>query len=624
MSTPSFLSAFNAKAMSYEQVATSFVSSTKFSHLAGQWNSLLVGPRGSGKTTLLRMLSLEGMRAWPGDEADQFRDELNYTGIYVPADIAWGEMINALGRTMSGTGFDLIAEAAFVTNVMIATISAMQVRLQQSTSEFDRYNYRSVQLNQIQLEVVSKEIALLWKLEPRSASLLSLQNALAERLLHIGQQTNLLSRRQDVGDSEIVESMPYVGLPMIQCVNQAISSFDRAGGQTDAVWALLFDEFEVAPNHLQKIVLSALRAGTTKLLFKVALAPCGPHTLISLTTSTPPTAKDDFRQIELWYPDKSEAESFCARVFASRAQREPDFSKFKPEQVFGKSAYAIIDEDGHASGTSSFTNRSDQWTKEFAALKEKDNSFSQFLFRKGISVNDLDASDSAPSGTLIRKISPIVAFRNAYRGSTEGKKRGRKAFNSAYSGWSAIAAMSEGNPRWLIGLLTGIFAEVGDARRLPISIPIQQKHANDTGWTFANVLRTTAIQQYDQIQTTTPIFELLSKIGKYFYDRLVVDEFKEDPPLSFIVDDDVDDDTENCLRIAINHGAIVCYQSADGIGGFGSLKGKRFRLSYLLSPCFKLPVRKSKPIHLSKILNPKDFPTTGSEDFILGPQGRLF
>jgi hypothetical protein len=624
MSTPSFLSAFNAKAMSYEQVASSFVSSTKFSHLAGQWNSLLVGPRGSGKTTLLRMLSLEGMRAWPGDEANQFRKELNYTGIYVPADIAWGEMIAALGRTMSGPGFDLIAEAAFVTNVMIATISAMQVRVQPPISEIDRHHYRSVQLSQKTLESVTKEIASLWKLELRSASLLSLQNALAERLLHIGQQTTLLGRRREVADSEIVECMPYVGLPMIQCVNQAISSFDRAVGQNDAVWALLFDEFEVAPNHLQKMVLTALRAGTTKLLFKVALAPCGPHTLISLATPTPPTAKDDFRQVELWYPDKSEAESFCARVFASRAQREPNFAKLRPEQVFGKSAYAIVDEDGHASGSASYVHRSDQWAKEFAALKAKDASFAQFLFRKGISVDDLDASDYAPSGTLIRKISPIVAFRNAYRGSADGKKRGRKAFNSAYSGWSAIAAMSEGNPRWLIGLLTGIFAEVGDARSLPIGIPVQQRHANDTGWTFANVLRTAAIRQFDQIQTSMPIFELLSKIGSYFYDRLVVDEFQEDPPLSFIVDSEVDDDTENCLRIALNHGAIVCYQPADDIGGFGSLKGKRFRLSYLLSPCFKLPVRKSKPISLSKILNPKSVIKIDTEESVGGSQGRLF
>lgn len=602
MSTPSFLTAFNAKAMSYEQVARSFVSSTKFSELAGQWNALLVGPRGSGKTTLLRILSLEGMRAWPGAEADEFREELNYTGIYVPADIAWSEMITALGRSMDSKSFHIIAESAFLTNVMMAAVTTMQVRVQKSKAFDLQREYRKVEISSPKLEEVAKEIASLWKLELRSASLLSLQNSLAERLLHIGQQTNLFSRRDRVSDEEILERMPYVGLPLVQCINQAVSAFDRAADENDGVWALLLDEFEVAPHHLQKVVLSALRAGNTKLLFKVALAPCGPHTLVSLATPTPPTAKDDFRQVDLWYPDKGEAENFCARVFSSRTKKIPRLSGLKPEEVFGKSAYAIVDEDGHGAITSSYSQRSEHWVKEFAALREKDSSFSDFLHRKKISLNELDSSDASPTGTLIRKISPIVAFRNAYRGSVEGKKRGRKAFNSAYSGWSALAAMSEGNPRWLIGLLTGIFAKIEGNEKLPIKIPAQHNHATDTAWIFANVLRTAAIRQYDQIQTSKPIFELLTRIGNYFSARLITDDFKEDPPLSFTVDDDIDEDIENCLRIAINHGAIVCYQSPDDIGGFSSLKGKRFRLSYLLSPCFKIPVRKSKAVSLGKIL----------------------
>lgn len=616
MSAPSFLSAFNAKAMSYEQVASSFVSSTKFSELAGQWNSLLIGPRGSGKTTLLRMLSIDGMRAWPGAEADKYRTELNYTGIYVPSDIAWGEMINSLGKGMDEACFSLISEAAFATNVMIATISAMQVRLQPVSTSDLKHRYRSTDISAAATEELTREIAAYWKLEPRSASLRSLQHSLAARLLDIGQQSNLMRDSRSLTKEEILERMPYVGLPIIQCVNQAVTAFDSAASQYDGIWALLLDEFEVAPTHLQKLILTALRASTTKLLFKIALAPCGPHTLITLDTSTPPTRKDDFRQVELWYADKGEAENFCARVFVSRVQNEPKLAGLKPEQVFGKSAYAIVDEEGKESGQSSAGKRSEQWVKEFAALMEKDSSFADYLRHRDISIDNLDSSDSAPNGSTIRKISPIVAFRNAYRGSTEGKKRGRKPFNSAYSGWSAIAAMSEGNPRWLIGMLVGIFSEPNSCDTLPVRIPLQHAHANTTAGTFADILSTVAVRQFDQIQTSQPVFELITKIGKYFFDRIVSDDFLEDPPLSFIVDAEVDDDTENCLRIAINHGAIVCYQEADGIGGFGSLRNKRFRLSYLLAPCFKLPVRKSKQVSLSKILKPQ-----GRK---LDPQGDLF
>jgi hypothetical protein len=602
MTALSFLSAFNAKAMSYEQVADSFVSSPKFAQLAGQWNALLVGPRGSGKTTLLRMLSLEGLRSWSGPEADAYRANLNYTGIYVPSDIAWGEMINSLGDGMDKTCFNLIAEAAFATNVMIATVSAMQLRLQSVSSVEDRHRYRAVQIASCDLEEVVREIAELWKLQPRTASLRSLQLALSARLLHIGQQSTLFRAGGSYSEALVRDLMPYIGLPIIQCVNEAVIAFDARIDQSDGIWTLLLDEFEVAPDNLQRMILTALRASARKLLFKVALAPCGPHTLLNLDTGTPPTERNDFRQIELWYSDKGEAEAFCADVFAARTSKEPKLAACKPEAVFGKSAYAIVDEDGQTNVASASESKNEQLAREFAALREKDPSFDAFLTHKKISLDKLDTSPDAPNGNTIRKIAPIVAFRNAYKGYADGKKRGRKPFTSAYSGWAAIAAMSEGNPRWLIGMLTGIFSEVGTSDSLPVSIQRQQHHALVTAKTFADVLGTVAIRQFDQIQTSIPVFQLLSMIGKYFYDRLVVDEFQEDPPLSFYVDDDIGDDIENCLRIAINHGAIVCYQSADDIGGFGTLCNKRFRLSYLLAPVFKLPVRKSKAVKLSTAL----------------------
>jgi len=602
MTTASFLAAFNAKAMSYEQVASSFVPSSKFREFAGQWNSLLIGPRGSGKTTLLRMLSLEGMRAWPGGESEEFRSALNYTGIYVPADIAWGEMINSMKDGIGEKSFNILAEAAFVTNVLSATVSAMSLRLQSFDNISDRSSYRAVQIATDKLTDLVVQISRLWKLNLRTATLLSLQNSLAERSLQIAQNANLMGRGNFSDTHNFIDSMPYIGLPLIESVNQAIASFDRAVGQEDGIWVLLFDEFEVAPAHLQNMVLTALRAGKNKLLFKVALAPCGPHTLLPLATSTPPTGKDDFRQVELWYADKGEAEMFCEKVFLSRTANDIHLAGARPEEVFGRSAYAIVDEDGRESNIVPLGKKSEQYSKEFMALSQRDKSFSDYLARKGIHIPNLNVSDSAPNGTVIRKIAPIVAFRNAYRGASEGKKRGRKAFASAYSGWSAIAAMSEGNPRWLIGMLSGIFANVDGNAKLPLPVPVQHKHATDTGWTFANILRTAAIQQFDQIQTSKPIFQLLTQIGNYFFNKLVTEDFKEDPPLSFIVDNKVSDDILNCLRIAINHGAIICYESADDIGGFGDLRGKRFRLSYLLAPCFRLPVRKSKGVSLSTIL----------------------
>ena len=78
--------------------------------------------------------------------------------------------------------------------------------------------------------------------------------------------------------------------------------------------------------------------------------------------------------------------------------------------------------------------------------------------------------------------------------------------------------------------------------------------------------------------------------------------------MSFIVDDRISDDVEHALRIAVNHGAIVCFEAAADVGGFKTLRGKRFRLTYLLAPVFKLPMRKSKSVSLSAILEAKQQP----------------
>lgn len=115
-------------------------------------------------------------------------------------------------------------------------------------------------------------------------------------------------------------------------------------------------------------------------------------------------------------------------------------------------------------------------------------------------------------------------------------------------------------------------------------------------------MRAAATGQLRGLDTTVPVYETLEKIGQYFHNRLVLDKFVEDPPMSFVVEDDTSQDIENALRIAVNHGALVCYESPDSLGGYSSLKGKRFRLAYLLAPEFKLPLRKSKAVSLATAL----------------------
>lgn len=605
MSSVTFLDPFNAKAMTYRQVAKSFVQSSKFHELAGKWNALLIGPRGSGKTTLMKMLSLEALRAWDVEEASSYRAGIQYTGIYVPSDIAWGEMVKGLGNAnLDEASTILISSAAFVTNVLQSTVMAMQSRLVVSSDTPNVNNYRMATCTSEQLEEFVRSLAELWKLSPKSLSLRGLANALGHRLLDIKRQSNLLAvtPANEISIKAITSSMPYLGLPMVEAVTSALTLFDEIIGESDGVWALLLDEFEVAPEHLQKEVLTSLRASSQKLIFKVALAPCGPHTLLDIGDATKPTRGNDYKQIELWYANKDDAEEFCDQLFESRIEKWNNLPlNTSAIDVFGQSGYAIVDETGEVSSKSAY-GRGDLWSREFSELAIKDHTFLEFLNRKGIDPQHLDPSPESQNGNTIRKIAPIVAFRNAYKGKVEGKKRGRKPFTSTYGGWPAICAMSEGNPRWLIGMITGITANLPSKPTFPIAVSVQQYQVVSMSHAFAEILQTVATSQLRGLNTQVPVFETLEKIGKYFHNRLVLEKFSEDPSMSFTVDNSVPEDVENSLRIAINHGALVCYESADSLGGYASLRGKRLRLAYFLAPEFKLPLRKSKPVNLSTIL----------------------
>lgn len=603
MSNVTFLDPFNAKAMTFWEVAHTFVPSEKFTMLAGKWNALLIGPRGSGKTTLMKMLSVEALRAWDGPASSEHREKISYTGIYVPSDIAWGEMVKALSSTLDETTTNFVSASAFVTNVLQSVVMAMQSRLNVSDNKGRGAQFRLAKCSGDDLEGAINEIAHLWRLQIRSLSLQGLANALGQRLVDIKQQANLIAGHKALTFSDVSRLMPYLGLPLVESVSGAVALFDAAIGEESGLWALLLDEFEVAPVHLQKEVLTSLRASSRKLLFKVALAPCGPHTLLDISATTQPAKENDYKQVELWYANRDDAQEFCGHLFESRkANWEGVPSSATAEDVFGTSGYAIVDETGEASAIASY-GRGALWEREFAQLAEKDPSFAQFLTTKGIDPKSLDPSPSAPNGNTIRKIAPVVAFRNAYKGRVEGKKRGRKPFNSAYSGWSAICAMSEGNPRWLIGIINAITANLPkSSAKLPVSVTAQQGQLSGLSQAFAEIMRAAATGQLRGLDTTVPVYETLEKIGLYFHNRLVLDKFVEDPPMSFLVEEDTDQNIENALRIAVNHGALVCYESPDSLGGYSSLKGKRFRLAYLLAPEFKLPLRKSKAVSLATAL----------------------
>lgn len=594
----SIFDAFNAKQMSDYEIASSFVPSEKFEQLAKTSHTLLVGPRGSGKTTLLKMLQQHVLETWEHAEAEKFRSEIKYLGIFVPSDMAWGGMVQELGRgKLDEDAHQLFAEAVFAVNVFQATINAMLYKAKQLESNGFLLN-NSIEGKKFSAVIQSISEAL--KIQPKFLTLDSLRLSLNQRLLDIKFKADYLSKTGKTTLQDAIHEIPFASINLIDAIEFALIEFDLFFNQGDVKWALLLDEFEIAPYHIQSIISNQLRSANKKLIFKIALAPCTPHTTLNFGVAD---SRNDYTRVELWYSDRNSAIKFCNALFKARICNDNSPVE-SPDEAFGNSTYQIIESelDSENESTTSWGN----WKVVFKSLSSKDDSFAEYLQRRKIKISELDNYRGQSLGNTIRKIAPLVAMRDAFKKDNSENIRGRKKLLFAYSGWQAISAISEGNPRWLIAILNLITASAGN--KFPVDASTQHDQILQSTKAFTAMLRTVATKQYKMLETDTPVFELLNQIGSYFYDRVIRDSFTEEPPLAFTVDDDVNADTENCLKIALNHGAIVYIpKNLQHTDDFQSLKGKRFRIAYLLAPHFKLPLRSTKEINLSTILQNKNF-----------------
>lgn len=600
--------AFNARDLQPAIVARSFVPFGKYDELIRPSHSLLIGPRGSGKTTLLKMLNLEALRSWDHSQASWYRRQVDYTGIFVPADITWGEMVDALANEghVPRACADTLGEVAFGINVLIAATDAMAKRLD-ATSLMGVPAYRQATMPADPEELV-QTIADTWQLKLRSLSFRGIAQALSLRLSELYAAAKRFSHAPQPSMDLLYQLIPYADLDIFVALIAALEAFDHAIGEPNGRWAMLLDEFEVVPVHVQRTVIARLRASPAKMIFKVALAPCGPQTQLLLNDSQP-SPLDDVSRIELWYRDKNEVISFCRQLFESRVAKHSlgDRAISTPEEMLGRTTITEepwgADDIGRLLPVASSSRWAEDWSEQFLALAGKDPSFKNFLREKGIDATDLQPSPNTPNGNTIRKIAPVVAFRNAYR-SRSGGRRGRKPYIQPYVGWEAVATISEGNPRWFIGMLAGLERELAKHQQVPISAHDQWKQVSRAMGAFLEKLKTVAIEKNMGISTQQSVYRLLSSIGESIHRELIAESFSEDPPATFVVDRDVSEDDENCLRIALNFGGIVCYDTPDHVAGYRSLRGKRFRLAYILSPAFKLPLRSGKSRNLSTLLAP--------------------
>lgn len=601
---PSLFDAFNARQMQPHDVAKTFVPPAHYETLAKNRHTILVGPRGSGKTTLLKMLQQPALEAWEHPLASRYRKSINYTGVFVPFDQSWNAQMRSLGSGhLDQEHRQRLSIAAFTTHILKALVTAMHNRCYGSPHAVS--HHRRVSLDQSNEARLVSILADAWYLSPIVPSLQSLKHALALRLSRIWEFTLQESGRDDEGRDARFTDMPMLHIHFLQASSHAVEIFNDFV-HDDGKWAMLFDELELAPDWVCRELTMSLRSFDERFLFKLSLSPYTAEVLFldSVSAAMP---GHDYDMIPLWHAHKETGFQFCEDLLAAMLARKGQ-PPTRAESIFGDSLFDSP--SGNKSSIRSAYRPTSPRHKTFCNLAMKDRSFRAYLKRKEIDLHRLHEYTEDERAKDIRKIMPLVIIRDAFRtadissgGSVKQTLRSRKN-PRLYTGAKTLFTIVEGNPRWFLGIIAPLINHYTlDRRKVPARL--QSEAVAQAAHRFRALLRTIPCPPIDRGVRPRGLLSLLNIIGKYLFDAVVAKEFDPDALGSFSIDSHPTSDLLASLKQAMNSGAIVYVPDEQGLSQVlrpDNLRGKRFRLSYLLAADYCLPVRLGRPIALSAML----------------------
>lgn len=604
--------AYNARWLTSSQVAATFVPPSQFVDLAKHRHTVLVGPRGSGKTTLLKMLQPAALEKWHGVDADWHRNTIDYTGVFIPADISWRQQLDSTNsRIQDKDQRLLLSNAAFATHILQAIVETMYYRLSKApdgiVAPFKRCN-----LDKKNESIIVNEISKVFKTTPSIPTLLSLKHSITTRLTDIKTIINKISSTKDKLELNNFSEYQFLFIDPLSAAGSAVEIFDDICGEQDSKWALMFDELEIAPESIQSDLIQALRSTNPKFLFKLAQAPSTSCSKITSPDKSP-SPGNDYDAIQLWYAHKEQNEAsqrkktFCINLWNSILQNRGHSAVPSPNDVFGKSYF---EQDSDRKDKVNPYGPTGHWGRRFVRLYQIDPTFKKFLDKRNIEPEKILELSPDIRASVIRKARPIVAVREFYIRPSESENktislRSRKSIE-LYAGADSIFDISEGHPRWLkvvLGRLLDKGVMTGNSLRVKSSVQGEELLASAKR--FAALLQTYPVEESSLPKSHLGLLSIIELIANYFKNQVVRAPFTPEPYLSFVVDSQISNALHNSLAQALNLGAIVYVPDRDGEVLLTSLRGKRFRISYWLAPLYGLPLILGKSISLSTILAEK-------------------
>jgi hypothetical protein len=468
--------------------------------------------------------------------------------------------------------------------------------------------FRSVQLPQEKETSLSRQFAELLKLSPALPTLLSIKQSLRIRLSQIRVLANQGSLDNQSSFAVKLMHLEYLHLDFLDVSATLTTFFNDYIHEAGAKWALLFDELETAPDWIVEQLFAALRVDT-KVILKLAISPVSPTAHQALVSHDGAAETQDYRQVKLWYSDRVNARSFCEAVWKSLTRKAG--ITVSSREALGASAFEpaapgdVRHKNPYAPG--------EYWARTFASLSNKDRSFAAFLKQKNIFLEDLGRANQQTKDTVLRRAAPIAAVRDFYLHEDRlGNVLPRRRKTSVlFAGAESIFAISEGNPRWLIGLLTPLISYMVREKQRRVPPEVQAEEIDNAADRLLALLRTIPVPTSPDKFDAIGLHHIVERIGTKLHEELVNNNFTLDPKLSVTIDIQTPASTVELLSAGLNRGAVMLVSAAAAGAVVKDTSGATLRLSYLLAARFGLPLRKGKSTNLSHLLRPQ----TGRPDF---------
>jgi energy-coupling factor transporter ATP-binding protein EcfA2 len=575
-----FYNTYNARYLEPNQVAEKFIYSESFEALIKNTHSVILGARGCGKTTLMKMLTLPALHYWKHEKADEIKKHFPFYAVYISTDVYWDVKEQAYDKQLRSFGnfADKISKFSVNSNVFIALCETFS-------------NILQIELKNSSIE---KEIELAnclinnWKLNNTIPKLEYVRESLLQRIDIINQLV------QDVifncKDESEIPNYDFFNLNFDTSVSFVIDVFTRIYDiPKTKKWALCFDELEFAPSWLQDKLYKSLRSRSNqKILYKISSSPILPKEIEEIFKNEySPSSGNDFDCIKMW--NLSTNDEFSRELIESLLNEK--FNTKDSKAFFGKNEMYLEERETY--------DKDSLYMREIKELSGKDFSFNEFLNSKDIDGQNPIPKDVAQKNSIFRKIKPYVYFRNFFIESNLEDKakpnfRTRNKAVELYCGIDILSKICEGNPRWIIGLTNSILLK---SDKNSVHPRIQYDEIINISKRFINSIENIPVKLNDPNLTIKTFIEI---IGNYFQAQVLGAKFIMEPTSTFKFDLD-SKDYETLLEKGIFQGAFILVDCNDESFDFEILD-KKFKLSYLYYPEYRLPIRKSSSIGLSKIL----------------------